>query len=178
METLDVGNHHLLRNETLPLWEPPRLDSNDTTNSTDLIDVSLLPNDARFAYVMYIIFTLICLVTTFVFIWITIKVVKKVGRTDTVIPLMLVMLQLSAISKSRNSPLSLGSYDLLTGSFLITTLGFVLFFIYQCRILRTPWLGYEPNTCLRAIIISISTLFLALAVLLNINKWIYFTLRI
>ena len=106
METLDVGNYHLLRNETLPQWEPPRLDSNDTTNSTDLIDVSLLPNDARFAYVMYIIFTLICLVTTFVFIWITVKVVKKVGRTDTVIPLMLVMLQLSAISKSRNSPLS------------------------------------------------------------------------
>jgi len=36
----------------------------------------------------------------------------------------------------------------------------------------------EINVCYRSISISASTLFLALAVILNINKWVYFTLRI
>ena len=35
-----------------------------------------------------------------------------------------------------------------------------------------------PNTCEFAVFTTSSTLFLALAVMLNINKWIYFTMRI
>lgn len=35
-----------------------------------------------------------------------------------------------------------------------------------------------PNTCEFAVFTSVQTLFLALAVMLNINKWIYFTMRI
>lgn len=36
----------------------------------------------------------------------------------------------------------------------------------------------EINVCYQSISISSSTLFLALAVILNINKWVYFTIRI
>ena len=35
-----------------------------------------------------------------------------------------------------------------------------------------------PNVCYNTILLSASTLFLALAVFLNINKWVYFTMRI
>ena len=54
-----------------------------------------------------------------------------------------------------------------------------MFFIDQCYDLRmTDMTIPEINTCSRAIFMSMSTMFLALAVLLNINKWIYFTMRI
>ena len=48
---------------------------------------------------MYFIAAGICIVTFFVLLYITVKVIKKVGSSDKVIPLMLLMLQLSALSK-------------------------------------------------------------------------------
>ena len=48
---------------------------------------------------MYVIFAVICALTFVMLLGITVKVVIKVGSTDLVIPLMLIMLQLSAISK-------------------------------------------------------------------------------
>ena len=48
--------------------------------------------DAQFAYVCYIIYAIICAVTAVALFVIMIKVTKKVGSTDRVIPLMLLML--------------------------------------------------------------------------------------
>ena len=128
METLDEGSQ-LHGNDTVLLLEPPPPPPQPGNSTDHLIDVSELPDDARFAYVMYIIFTMICLFTTFVFIWITVKVVRKVGRTDMVIPLMLLMLQLSAFSKCF---FDFHCVDTIITSLLFAAgfIGFVLFFIY------------------------------------------------
>ena len=56
-----------------------------------------LTSDKEFAYIAYIIFSIICIITFLVLLYITVKVIKKVGATDIIIPMMLVMLQLSAI---------------------------------------------------------------------------------
>ena len=104
-------------------------------------------------------------------LFITIKVIKIVGPNDKIMPLMLFMLQLTAICKSNVLP-----HETCVG------LGQGFFFIYQCRYARLPPAppGYVrlPNTCEAAIFPTIPTLFLALAVMLNINKWVYFTMRI
>ena len=59
----------------------------------------------------------------------------------------------------------------------LSALCYAAFFIDAIKILtqETETLG---DTCQTVIFTSLSTLFLALAVLLNMNKWIYFTLRI
>ena len=80
----------------------PHLSDYPQVYNSDLIKVSDLEADATFAYTMYIIFTFICLATCVAFVFITMKVIKKVGSTDKIIPLMLFMLQLSALSKSKN----------------------------------------------------------------------------
>ena len=58
-----------------------------------------LSDDEEFAYICYVIFSIISLVTALFLFVITVKVIQKVGATDKIIPIMLVMLQLSAISK-------------------------------------------------------------------------------
>ena len=63
-----------------------------------------LTSDKEFAYIAYIIFSIICIITFFVLLYITVKVIKKVGTTDIIIPMMLVMLQLSAIGNYTNFP--------------------------------------------------------------------------
>ena len=125
---------------------------------------------------MYVICAFICFLTFAVLAYITYKVIKKVGSTDKIIPAMLIMLQLSAIGKYHSIALSILKIKSVDTNILIR-LGFGLFFIYCCYTLRLPD-DFYPNTCYAAIAPSISTLFLALAVFLNINKWIYFTLRI
>ena len=62
-------------------------------------DVSELQDDMKFSYALYIIGAIICFLTALVLAYITYKVIKKVGATDKIIPAMLIMLQLSAISK-------------------------------------------------------------------------------
>ena len=127
-----------------------------TTNqySDGKIAVSDMPGDEEFAYIWYIVFTIICFLTSFVLIYITVKVVKKVGQSDKIIPLMLINLSLSALC-------------------------FAAFFIDQTLALRQEDdSSLLPNTCKTVFFTSLSTLFLAFAVLLNMNKWIYFTLRI
>jgi hypothetical protein len=54
--------------------------------------VDELNDDAEFAYICYVIFGLICLLTLFVLLYITIQVIKMVGSADKTIPLMLIML--------------------------------------------------------------------------------------
>ena len=58
--------------------------------------------------------------------------------------------------------------------------GEIVFLVYSCHDIRT--VNTDPNIiphiCANAINTVLSSMFLALAVLLNINKWIYFTLRI
>ncbi len=55
-----------------------------------------------------------------------------------------------------------------------------MFFVDQCYDFRhvNPDPDALPNTCEASIFTSMATAFLALAVILNINKWVYFTLRI
>ena len=48
--------------------------------------------DAQFAYVCYIIYAIICTVTAVALFVIMLLVIKKVGSSDRVIPLMLLML--------------------------------------------------------------------------------------
>lgn len=61
---------------------------------------------------------------------------------------------------------------------LTSPLGFAVFFIDQCHTLRHLEEPYVFESCSATVIQSISTLWLALAVLLNVNKWFYFTMRI
>ena len=65
----------------------------------DSTNVGDLEPDQEFAFIIYIVFAVICLATFIVLLYITLKVVKLVGASDKIIPAMLVCLQLSAISK-------------------------------------------------------------------------------
>ena len=62
------------------------------------MDISDLDGDERFAFILYSIFAVLCFITFLVLIYIMVKVFHKVGTTDKIMPLMLFMLQLSAIS--------------------------------------------------------------------------------
>ena len=59
-----------------------------------------LRDDQEFAYVLYLILFFVCIFTVLVLIYITVLVIQKVGSTDKIIPAMLIMLQLSCLSKS------------------------------------------------------------------------------
>ena len=65
---------------------------------------SELDPDVYFAYVFYVSLSCLCMLTFLVLLYITIKVMKKVGTTDIIIQLMLFLLQLSAISKCLSVP--------------------------------------------------------------------------
>ena len=71
----------------------PYADISEGTSFSDL------PDDYKFAFVSYAIYAGICAVTFVVLAVIMVKVIMKVGDTDKIIPLMLAMLQLTAISK-------------------------------------------------------------------------------
>ena len=80
--------------------DPPA--ENDVYNIYDeyeYVDFSDLDGDEQFAFVCYAIYAVICAITFVVLAIIMVNVIRKVGATDKIIPLMLAMLQLSAISK-------------------------------------------------------------------------------
>ena len=54
--------------------------------------VSELSGDIKFAYIWYVIFAGLCFITSAALFYIMIKVVKKVGSQDKILPLMLIML--------------------------------------------------------------------------------------
>ena len=58
-----------------------------------------MTSDESFAFWMYASAAIICCITVCVFVYIEVIVIKKVGASDKVIPMMLLMLQFSAISK-------------------------------------------------------------------------------
>ena len=66
-----------------------------------------MDSDDEYAYICYVICAAICFITMAVLLYITVKVVKKVGSADVIIPMMLCMLQLSAICKSIIVPFDL-----------------------------------------------------------------------
>ena len=116
------------------------------------VAVGDLPGDQEFAYFTYLIMAIIISFTFLVLLYITVKVIQKVGASDKVIPLMLVFLQLCALCN-------------------------VAFLAYQCiNIRRNP--EVTENLCFTTMLSNGSSMFLTLAVLMNINKWVYFTLRI
>ena len=108
--------------------------------------------DFVFAFWFYFVISILLVVTWIVLLYITITVVKKVWDTEKLIPLMLINLQLA-------------------------TLSFVVFFVEQ-MIELAQFSGDVENLCVNTICLTLSTLFLGLAVLLNITKWIYFSMRI
>ena len=63
------------------------------------VAVGDLPDDQEFAYFIYLILAIIIALTFLVLLYITIKVIKKVGASDKVIPLMLLFLQICALCK-------------------------------------------------------------------------------
>ena len=70
-----------------------------SNNTIVLKDFSEMPDDHQFAFVIYSIYAGVCALTFVVLAIIMVKVIMKVGATDKIIPAMLAMLQLSAISK-------------------------------------------------------------------------------
>ena len=70
-----------------------------SNNTIVFKDFSDMPDDHQFAFVIYSIYAGVCAVTFVVLAIIMVKVIMKVGATDKIIPAMLAMLQLSAISK-------------------------------------------------------------------------------
>jgi hypothetical protein len=111
-----------------------------------------LPPDAVFAFWWYFAIAIICILTFGVLLYLTIVVIRSFWETEKVIPLMLFNLQLAALASAA-------------------------FFIEQ-MIALALFGGMIYNQCMNTIVIFLSTLFLGLAVLLNINKWIYFSMRI
>jgi hypothetical protein len=75
--------------------------STETATSTDSDPIKYkdLDGDRQFAYISYLILATLCMVTFVLLLWIMYKVIKKVRGTDIVIPMMLFMLQMSAIGK-------------------------------------------------------------------------------
>ena len=62
--------------------------------------------------------------------------------------------------------------------FVVT--GEVIYLSYNSHDIKHPPadINVLPHVCATIVNTTLSSMFLALAVLLNINKWIYFTLRI
>ena len=56
-----------------------------------------IEDDEKFAYCSFIIFSAILAITFIVLVYITYRVIQLVGRTDKIIPLMLIFLQLSLL---------------------------------------------------------------------------------
>ena len=63
------------------------------------VAVGDLPDDQEFAYCIYLILAIIIALTFLVLLYITVKVIQKVGASDKVIPLMLFFLQICALCK-------------------------------------------------------------------------------
>jgi len=100
----------------------------------------------QFAYICYIICTVVSLLTAIVLILIMLKVIKKVGTSDLIIPTMLLMLVLSAISKLNYFA------DTTFANLVIFELGCGLFFIDQIISLKQSPADpdndvYLENTC-------------------------------
>ena len=125
---------------------------NDGEIHPEILIKGNISDSEKFAFYSYSIFAAILCLTFFVLVYITYKVIRKVGTSDKVIPLMLFFLQLSALST-------------------------MAFFIYDCRVLRLD-AEFNSNACSSTILPTLSNIFLSIAVLLNVNKWIYFTMRI
>ena len=52
----------------------------------------------NYAFWLYVIGAIACCITFCVFIYIQVRVIQKVGKSDKIIPAMLLMLQFSALS--------------------------------------------------------------------------------
>ena len=63
------------------------------------VAVGDLEDDQEFAYFIYLIMAIIMAITFLVLLYITVKVIQKVGASDKIIPLMLFFLQVCALSK-------------------------------------------------------------------------------
>ena len=59
-----------------------------------------LSDDEKFAYWFYLLITLICFITFGVLLYITYKVIRRVWDSDKIIPLMLINLQLAALTSA------------------------------------------------------------------------------
>ena len=100
MQSLPLDNSTAMDSSALVGDDPP--DPDDVYNIYDeyeYVDFSDLDGDEQFAFVCYAIYAVICGITFVVLVIIMVNVIRKVGATDKIIPLMLAMLQLSAISK-------------------------------------------------------------------------------
>ena len=63
------------------------------------VAVKDLEDDQEFAYFIYLIMAIIMAITFLVLLYITVKVIQKVGASDKIIPLMLFFLQICALCK-------------------------------------------------------------------------------
>ena len=63
------------------------------------VAVGDLEDDQEFAYFIYLIMAIIMAITFLVLLYITVKVIQKVGASDKIIPLMLLFLQICALCK-------------------------------------------------------------------------------
>ena len=89
---------------------------------------------------------------------------------------MLFMLQMAAISKS-----IIFTFDVIFDPDCPLILGEIAYLAMSCKDIKHPNTNDSielPHVCSTVINTTLPAMFLALAVLLNINKWIYFTMRI
>ena len=90
---------------------------------------------------------------------------------------MLFMLQMAAISKSTIPK----TFDIFADRGPPLIIGEIVYLAMQCQDIKHPNTDDSikiPHVCATAVNTTLPAMFLALAVLLNINKWIYFTMRI
>lgn len=110
--------------------------------------------DYRPTLITYHILSALCVATFLLFSYITFRVVKISRCSDPIFIIMLVLLQLSLVAN-------------------------LVFFQFQVKVIKSedtvPW-----NTwyCASASVNYLPAILLALASILNINKWIYFNWRV
>ena len=121
-----------------------------------------LPDDHQFAYISYLILAIIYALTFLALLYLTVKVIKKVGASDRVIPLMLIFLIISDLCKYLKS-IWMSTDN--TYTFIIDT---IVYLVYWCK--RAKYFESQ-KICNEILLANGNHMFLALAALMNINKW-------
>ena len=122
----------------------------------------------KFMYWSYVVCAVLCALTFVILLYITIRVIHLVGKSDKMTIAMLFCLLASLLGKVDQFFNMKCIY--------IANLGF--FWDETVRLHRAEYKGPHQATCADATLTYGGIYFLAIAVMLTINKWIYFNMRL
>ena len=126
------------------------LDSDISVSQLADIPYSSLTSGERFAFWSYLTTAAFSLLTFGYLVYVTIRIIKLVGSTDWIIPSMFFCLQVA----------------------MLGVFGWYINLANDYR--KTSYRNGQLAACAEAIVPNLAAFFLAIAVMLNVNKWIYF----